>query len=174
MPRSGGGQFGPEARRAPEGRQSDRAEQPPGAVRLRPPLRRRLRRHRRPAGPAVRPAHSLTLGPRNAGELGHAQAVPDDPLPVVRTFVSSRDHDPDRCQRGGCFGGTRPSQRLCARAPWHLESHCCTRWAVTQSRRSEMRRTRPRPQVACVASLVSAAPRRGIPNVSRKSGRGNA
>ena len=56
----------------------DHNERPSLGHEAAPPLRRRLRGHRRPAGPAARPARPLALGPCRDGELRHAEAVTND------------------------------------------------------------------------------------------------
>ena len=77
------------------------------------------------------------------------------------------------CIQGDIASLTAVGGELRARAQWNVENRS-TRRAAARSRRSKMRRTRPRPQAACVASLVSAAPRRGTRNASQKSCREDA
>ena len=80
------------------------------------------------------------------------------------------------CIQGDIASLTAVGGELRARAQWNVENRS-TRRAAARSRRSKMRRTRPRPEAACMASLVNAAPRRGTRNASRnswKSCRGDA
>ena len=84
-----------------------------GAVQLLPPLRRRLRGHRRPADPAVRSARALALGPRRTGGLHvrHAETVPDDGPRSPHLGLEPALRGRGRRQRGGYSGRPHPTRR---------------------------------------------------------------